>query len=99
MAATVPSTAQALSLYRSLLRAARLYSNYNFRNYVARRATDSFREFQHATDPEVLSRAYAKGIAELGVAQRQGTIDGMYRSQRLVVEKTDRPFGYNVYRN
>ncbi|KAI9328511.1 hypothetical protein BDR26DRAFT_808320, partial [Obelidium mucronatum] len=86
------------NLYRALLRSARLFSNYNFRNYVARRSTDAFREFKTCTDTAALEQAYQKGLKELGVARRQGKIDGMYRSERLVVE-SGAGTGYSVYRN
>ncbi|KAJ3092911.1 hypothetical protein HK100_006816 [Physocladia obscura] len=98
MTTTLPTRAQALELYRALLRSARQFSNYNFRNYVARRATDAFRANQTLSDSAARAAAYANGLAELGVARRQGAIDAMYRSERLVVEKTSRPSGYNVYR-
>ncbi|KAJ3065443.1 hypothetical protein HDU98_011199 [Podochytrium sp. JEL0797] len=103
MSPTVPTPAQSLSLYRSLLRSARLFSNYNFRHYVARRSSDAFRQFKLCTDPAVLATAYTKGLYDLGVARRQGTIDQMYKSERLVLEpgssKSTPGLGYHVYRN
>ncbi|ORY30976.1 hypothetical protein BCR33DRAFT_724193, partial [Rhizoclosmatium globosum] len=65
--------------------------------------TDAFRHFKSETDTSILAAAFQKGLAELGVAKRQGTIDGMYQSERLVVEpvtaKASKGFGYSVYRN
>ncbi|ORY37826.1 iron-sulfur cluster biosynthesis protein Isd11 [Rhizoclosmatium globosum] len=92
---SAPTRTEALSLYRNLLRSARLFSNYNFRNYVVRRSTDAFRHFKSETDASILAAAFQKGLAELGVAKRQ--------VERLVVEpvtaKASKGFGYSVYRN
>ncbi|KAJ3266808.1 hypothetical protein HDU77_010189 [Chytriomyces hyalinus] len=82
-----PTHSQTLSLYRSLLRSSRIFTNYNFRSYVYRRSRDAFRENRGETSADVVARLYAKGVQELAVAQRQGTIDRMFRPKSgLVVE-------------
>ncbi|KAI8617638.1 catalytic/ oxidoreductase, acting on NADH or [Chytriomyces sp. MP71] len=88
MPQAAPSRLEALSQLRSLLRASRLFTNYNFRAYVHRRALDGFRAHQNTTDSAALAQAFAKGQHELGVAQRQGAIDRLYKPRSgLVVEE------------
>ncbi|KAJ8772995.1 hypothetical protein K2173_028172 [Erythroxylum novogranatense] len=75
------SRAQILGLYRSLLRTARQFTDYNIREYTKRRAADGFRENRDLTDPSSISAAYSDGIAQLQVAKRQTVVYSLYASK------------------
>uniref|UniRef100_A0A2P2IK86 Complex 1 LYR protein domain-containing protein n=1 Tax=Rhizophora mucronata TaxID=61149 RepID=A0A2P2IK86_RHIMU len=78
MASSGVTKAEVLSLYRSLLRTARRFSDYNIREYTKRRAIDGFRQNKHLTDPSAISAAYSDGRAQLEVAKRQAIIYSLY---------------------
>ncbi|KAL2692591.1 hypothetical protein IWX47DRAFT_167610 [Phyllosticta citricarpa] len=68
MASVATDTAmQARSLYRSLLRQARQFAAYNFREYALRRTRDAFRENQKLKDDRAIQEAIQKGLKELQV--------------------------------
>lgn len=62
---TAPSTIEARSLYRSLLRQGKQFANYNFREYAIRRTKDSFRSAQKETDERRRQELMQKGLKEL----------------------------------
>lgn len=74
----MPSPAASLSLYRDLLRAAKGFSNYNFREYALRRVRESFREGAALSQSADVSRAYAEGRVELDMLRRQSTISSLF---------------------
>ncbi|KAJ3412305.1 LYR motif-containing protein 4 [Chytridiales sp. JEL 0842] len=83
-----PARSEILDLYRSLLRSARLFTAYNFREYVQRRSKDAFRNSQSVQDAREIRRLYEFGKKELGVAERQGRLSQMYSGiDKLVIEK------------
>ncbi|KAL9111917.1 MAG: hypothetical protein Q9227_003767 [Pyrenula ochraceoflavens] len=86
---------QARSLYRSLLRQASQFANYNFREYGKRRTRDAFREHQHETDERRVQELMQKGLKELQGLKRQTVISQFYQLDRLVVEgqKTGKQIG------
>lgn len=55
------------SLYRSLLRQSKQFSNYNFRTYAWRRTRDAFREHQKESDSRRIQELVQKGLSELQV--------------------------------
>ncbi|KGN64034.1 hypothetical protein Csa_014098 [Cucumis sativus] len=73
-----PSTSEILSLFRSLLRTARQFPDYNIREYIKRRTIDSFRENQTLSDASSISSVYAGGRAQLEVAKRQAIVYSLY---------------------
>lgn len=73
-----PSRSEVLSLFRSLLRAARQFPDYNIREYTKRRTIDAFRENQTLSDASSISSAYAGGKAQLEVAKRQALVYSLY---------------------
>ncbi|KAI8865528.1 LYR motif-containing protein 4, partial [Ramicandelaber brevisporus] len=83
---TLPTSQQALSLYRSLHRSARLFNAYNFKQYITRRSRDAFRENQKETDPAKINELLTFGKQQLLVAQRQGAINSLYSHSKLVIE-------------
>ncbi|XP_068667278.1 uncharacterized protein [Aristolochia californica] len=70
-ASLAPSRAEVLSLFRSLLRTARNFSDYNLREYTKRRTVDGFRENRDLSDAVSISSAFSKGKSQLEVAKRQ----------------------------
>ncbi|KAG1347840.1 LYR motif-containing protein 4 [Cocos nucifera] len=77
-AALVPSRAEVLSLFRSLLRTAGKFSDYNVREYAKRRTIDGFRESQTLSEPFSISSAFADGMNQLEVANRQAVAYSLY---------------------
>ena len=74
-----------LSLYRNLLRAARGFTNYNFREYALRRVREEVREARTLGGDDVLI-AYQQGRQQLAMLRRQSTISGMFPQDRHAME-------------
>ncbi|XVE54734.1 hypothetical protein DITRI_Ditri03aG0105500 [Diplodiscus trichospermus] len=77
-AVAVPTRAEVLLLYRSLLRVARQFCDYNIREYSNRRTIDGFRDNKKLTDPSQLSAAFSDGKTQLEVAKRQALVYSLY---------------------
>ncbi len=77
---------QTLQLYKQFLRHGKNYNNYNFREFVMRRAREEFRDNKSLTDPERIQKCLAKANRDLGVLKRQVAISQLYQSDKLVVE-------------
>lgn len=73
-----PSTSQVRSLFRSLLRTARRFPDYNIREYVKRRTIEGFRQNQQLKDPAAIVSAFAEGKSQLEVASRQAVVYSLY---------------------
>ncbi|XP_058070283.1 uncharacterized protein LOC131219252 [Magnolia sinica] len=73
-----PARADILSLFRSLLRTARSFSDYNIREYAKRRTVDGFRLNRNLSDPSSISSAYSDGKSQLEVANRQAIVYSLY---------------------
>ncbi|XWS47961.1 hypothetical protein CRYUN_Cryun13aG0030800 [Craigia yunnanensis] len=73
-----PTKTEVLQLYRSLLRVARHFCNYNIREYTKRRTIDVFRDNKNLTDPSKLSAAFSDGKAQRKVAKRQTMVYSLY---------------------
>ncbi|TPX59950.1 hypothetical protein PhCBS80983_g02107 [Powellomyces hirtus] len=69
------TTPQVLSLYRSLLRAGRVFHTHNYRDYVHRRTRDAFRAAAGETDPR-----------DLEVTRRQAWLNAQFKADKSVVE-------------
>ncbi|XP_050359261.1 LYR motif-containing protein 4B [Nymphalis io] len=85
MAAGIPRT-QILSLYKSLLKEAHKFTNYNFRCYALRRVRDAFTENKSLSDPKLIKKAFENGKQNLEIIKRQVIIGDMYRTEKLVIE-------------
>ncbi|XP_062029883.1 uncharacterized protein LOC133745775 [Rosa rugosa] len=77
-AASAPSRAEVLHLYRSFLRVARKFPDYNIREYTKRRAVDAFHHNRDLSDPSAISSAFSDGKAQLEVASRQAVVYSLY---------------------
>ena len=75
-----------IPLYRSMIRLAYKFPQYNYRMYALRRLRDGFREGRNLTGEEA-STAYEAALRSRELLQRQTTIGQMYASaDRLVIE-------------
>lgn len=84
---TMTTSPQAVrSLYRSMLREARGFTNYNFRNYFIRRTRDSFRENANLKGEDAI-KAINEAKNDLKILHRQNVISNMYDFDKLVIEK------------
>ncbi|GLT25232.1 hypothetical protein SLA2020_003760 [Shorea laevis] len=77
-AVAAPTRNEVLWLYRSLLRVARQFCDYNIREYTKRRTIDAFRHNQKLTDSSKVAAAFADGKAQLEVAKRQCIVYSLY---------------------
>ncbi|KAF3437569.1 hypothetical protein FNV43_RR20325 [Rhamnella rubrinervis] len=77
-AASAPTRTEVLALFRSLLRTARRFSDYNIREYAKRRTIDAFRHNQNLSDLSSVSTAYCDGMSQLKIAQRQALVYQLY---------------------
>ncbi|KAL9671804.1 hypothetical protein QQ045_009377 [Rhodiola kirilowii] len=71
----MPSRSETLSLFRSLYRVSRQFTDYNIREYIKFRTVDAFRENRNLADAEAV---FADGKAQLEVAKRQAIIHSLY---------------------
>lgn len=78
VASSTPSAAEVLSLFRSLLRVARQFPDYNIREYTKRRTVDAFRQNATLSDPSSISSAFSHGKSQLDVAKRQAVVYSLY---------------------
>ncbi|XP_050257974.1 uncharacterized protein LOC126703104 [Quercus robur] len=78
MAKVVPTRSEVLFLFRSLLRTARQFSDYNIREYTKRRTIDGFRQNRTLSDPDSIALAFSHGEAQLEVAKRQAVVYSLY---------------------
>lgn len=76
--AVAPTRSEVLSLFRSLMRTAREFTDYNVREYTKRRTVDAFRHNRHLSDTKEVAAAFADGKVQLGVAKRQAVVYSLY---------------------
>ncbi|KAL8457583.1 hypothetical protein ACS0TY_034632 [Phlomoides rotata] len=73
-----PLRGEVLSLFRSIMRTARSFTDYNIREYAKRRTVDAFRHNRSLSDPAEAAAAFADGKSQLGVAKRQAVVYSLY---------------------
>jgi len=81
------SRAAVLRAYRGLLREGKGYNQYNYREYIQRRAKEEFRENRNIQDPKEIEKLLHLAQRNLDVVKRQATISRLYPHQELVIEK------------
>jgi len=84
--ASVATRGTVLGLYRSLLKTARTWKNYNFREYIVRRVKEDFSANQLEVDPARIQGLISGAQENLGIVKRQGIIQNMYNQDKLVIE-------------
>ena len=66
---------QVLRLYKQMLRSARGFDNYNFRDYTLRYVRDDFRAHRGA-DAAAAAELYAKGLEQHAIGDRLDALPG-----------------------
>jgi hypothetical protein len=79
-----------LQVYRDLLRGARRFKSYNFREYIKRRVREEFKKAKHETDPEKIHKLLQYAIEQNGIVQRQAIINTLYTQDELILEIKER---------
>ena len=79
-----------LGLYRSLLRAAGGFTNYNFREYAVRSVRDRFRANVALADSEAIDLALHEGRRQLEVVKRQSVVSQMFPQDKHAMESRSR---------
>ncbi|XP_059303673.1 uncharacterized protein LOC132055728 [Lycium ferocissimum] len=73
-----PARGEVLTLFRSFLRTARQFPDYNIREYTKRRTIDGFRHNKDLTDPSKVTAAFSDGRTQLEIAKRQAVVYSLY---------------------
>ncbi|KAL6995115.1 hypothetical protein U1Q18_005251 [Sarracenia purpurea var. burkii] len=84
-----PGRSEVLSLFRSLLRTARKFADYNIREYTKRRTIDAFRQNKDLSDPSAVAAAFSDGKSQLEVASRQAIVYSLYAPKVKSVMEID----------
>ncbi|KAL1541677.1 hypothetical protein AAHA92_25869 [Salvia divinorum] len=87
--ATAPTRREVLSLFRSLMRTAREFTDYNIREYTKRRTVDAFRHNRKLSDPAEVAAAFADGKSQLGVAKRQAVPLAIYQDSMKEIKNME----------
>ncbi|KAI9117705.1 hypothetical protein K1719_011871 [Acacia pycnantha] len=81
---------EVLSLFRSLLRTARQFPDYNIKAYTKRRTIDAFRHNQNLSDPSSVASALSDGKAQLVIARRQAIVCSLHAPNVRSIMEMDR---------
>ncbi|KAK1435845.1 hypothetical protein QVD17_01616 [Tagetes erecta] len=73
-----PCRSEILSLFRSILRSARDFPDYNIREYTKRRTIESFRDNKTLSDPSTIATVFSDGNSQLQVAKRQAVVYSLF---------------------
>lgn len=76
----------ALVLYRSLLRAATGFTNYNFRSYALRSVKDRFRANAGLTDATEIAAAMHEARTQLDLVKRQTLVSQLFPQGKHAME-------------
>lgn len=80
-----------IGLYRQMLRAAKRFNNYNFREYALRRTREDFRKNKTASDVNVIASLIQEAKRDLEVLERQSVINSLYARQHSILELKNKP--------
>ncbi|KAL2898553.1 LYR motif-containing protein 4 [Bienertia sinuspersici] len=78
MMTVAPARAEILQLYRSFLRVARKFPDYNIREYAKRRTIDGFHHNKSLSDSSSIAQAFSDAKAEFQIAERQALVYSLY---------------------
>jgi hypothetical protein len=79
-----------LQVYRDLLRGARRFKSYNFREYIKRRVREEFKKAKNETDPQKIQKLLQYAKEQNCVVQRQAIINSLYTQDELILEIKER---------
>ncbi|CAN6574677.1 unnamed protein product [Malus baccata var. baccata] len=91
VATRASSRAEVLTMFRSFLRVARKFTDYNIREYTKRRTVDGFRQNRNLSDPSAISSAFSDGKVQLEVANRQALVYSLYAPKLKSVMEVQNP--------
>ncbi|KAM1133864.1 hypothetical protein TB1_042375 [Malus domestica] len=91
MAARASSWAKVLTMFRSFLRVARKFTDYNIRKYMKRQTVDNFRQNRNLSDPSAISSTFSNGKAQMEVANRQALVYSLYAPKLKSVMEVQNP--------
>ena len=80
------ATPAGLPLYRQLLRAARGFTNYNFREHALRCVREDFRRGAALTDAEEIAAAQRRGGEQLRMLKRQSMVSQLFPQEKHAME-------------
>mmetsp|Transcript_701 Transcript_701/g.1895 ORF Transcript_701/g.1895 Transcript_701/m.1895 type:complete len:104 (+) Transcript_701:62-373(+) len=83
-----PSKSANLTLYRQLLRAAKGFSNYNFREYAVAHVRDDVRAAASLEGAQALD-AFQHGMVQLEMLKRQAAVSSMFPTTKHAMEPDD----------
>ena len=86
MMSLAPTKASILSLFRSLHREGRKFTDYNFRDYARRRVNAGFRENFALKDSAEVSAEYKFGLSQLNSLKRQAAVSILYPEVNSVMD-------------
>ncbi|CAH1392498.1 unnamed protein product [Nezara viridula] len=81
------SSKQVLKLYRDMMREAKKFHAYNFRNYALRRIKDGFSMNKGLTDSKEVLAKYNSALKSFEMLKRQVIVTSLYKTDNIVVEK------------
>jgi LYR motif-containing protein 4 len=84
---SVVNKAAVLSLFRSLSREGRKFTDYNFRDYARRRIGAGFRENVGLKSSEDISEQYKLGLDQLASVKRQAMVSSLYPEMISVMDQ------------
>mmetsp|Transcript_46878 Transcript_46878/g.73379 ORF Transcript_46878/g.73379 Transcript_46878/m.73379 type:complete len:91 (-) Transcript_46878:310-582(-) len=80
--------AEAVQLYRNLIRYSKKFQHYNFREYFLRRTREEFAANKGESDPAKVSELLERGKRELEVIRRQAMMSELFApNKKFVVEQ------------
>lgn len=83
------SQKQVLKLYRDMIREAKKFQAYNFRNYALRRIKDGFSMEKGLKDNNKISDKYNLALKSYEMLKRQVIIQNLYKTDNIVVENKE----------
>ncbi|OIW05406.1 hypothetical protein TanjilG_28871 [Lupinus angustifolius] len=86
-----PSRPEILSLFRSLLRVARNFPDYNIREYTKRRTIDAFHQNRNLSETSSISSSFSDGKSQLDVAKRQAVVYSLHAPPLRSVMEIENP--------
>jgi hypothetical protein len=77
---------QVLGLYRTLLKEARKFNNYNFRNHAIRKTKWEFKHNKNLSDVKKIQDKYIYGKQQLDILKRQVILGQLYPEGQSIME-------------
>jgi predicted DsbA family dithiol-disulfide isomerase len=76
-----------LLLYRTFLKTAKKFKDYNIQSYIIRVAKEDFHKNKDVKDEKILHKLREKAKLDLELLERQQTIANLYESKPSILKK------------